>query len=63
MPAPFRISSRLAYGCTRKTVTARHAAEIRKLHRAGVSKSEIAHRLQIGRTSAPHFGLTYLREK
>ena len=29
----------------------RHTAEIRKLHRAGVSKSEIARRLQIGRTS------------
>jgi putative DNA-invertase from lambdoid prophage Rac len=28
-----------------------HAAEIRKLHRAGVSKSEIARRIQIGRTS------------
>lgn len=28
-----------------------HAAEIRKLHRAGISKSEIARRLQIGRTS------------
>ncbi len=28
-----------------------HAAEIRKLHRAGVSKSEIARRLEIGRTS------------
>src|SRR6202166_1512982 len=28
-----------------------HTAEIRKLHRAGVSKSEIARRLQIGRTS------------
>jgi DNA-binding transcriptional regulator LsrR (DeoR family) len=28
-----------------------HAAEIRKLHRAGVSKSEIARRLNIGRTS------------
>ena len=28
-----------------------HATEIRKLHRAGVSKSEIARRLQIGRTS------------
>ena len=27
------------------------AAEIRKLNRAGVSKSEIARRLQIGRTS------------
>jgi putative DNA-invertase from lambdoid prophage Rac len=28
-----------------------HAAEIRKLHRAGMAKSEIARRLQIGRTS------------
>ena len=28
-----------------------HAAEIRKLHRAGVSKAEIARRLKIGRTS------------
>jgi putative DNA-invertase from lambdoid prophage Rac len=28
-----------------------HAAEIRKLHRAGISKSEIARRLQISRTS------------
>lgn len=28
-----------------------HAAEIRKLHRAGVAKAEIARRLQIGRTS------------
>ena len=27
------------------------AAEIRKLHRAGISKSEIARRLQMGRTS------------
>jgi hypothetical protein len=28
-----------------------HAAEIRKLHRAGIAKAEIARRLQIGRTS------------
>jgi DNA invertase Pin-like site-specific DNA recombinase len=28
-----------------------HTAEIRKLHRAGVNKSEIARRVQIGRTS------------
>jgi DNA invertase Pin-like site-specific DNA recombinase len=31
--------------------TAIHAAEIRKLHCAGVSKYEIARRMQIGRTS------------
>src|SRR5579863_4234479 len=35
----------------RPATAAVHAAEIQKLHRAGVSKSEIARRLQIGRTS------------
>jgi putative DNA-invertase from lambdoid prophage Rac len=35
----------------RPATPAMHAAEIRKLHRAGISKSEIARRLQIGRTS------------
>src|SRR6204780_3523287 len=35
----------------RPATAALHAAEIRKLLRAGVSKSEIARRLQIGRTS------------
>ena len=35
----------------RPATAAVHAAEIRKLHRAGISKSEIARRLQIGRTS------------
>ena len=35
----------------RPETAARHAAEIRKLYRAGISKSEIARRLQIGRTS------------
>ena len=35
----------------RPATAAVHAAEIRKLHRAGVNKSEIARRLQIGRTS------------
>jgi len=35
----------------RPATAAIHATEIRKLHRAGVSKSEIARRLQIGRTS------------
>src|SRR6266542_2926217 len=35
----------------RPAPAARHASEIRKLHRGGVSKSEIARRLEIGRTS------------
>jgi putative DNA-invertase from lambdoid prophage Rac len=35
----------------RPATAARYAAEIRKLHRAGVAKAEIARRLQIGRTS------------
>lgn len=35
----------------RPETAAQHAPEIRKLHRAGISKSEIARRLQIGRTS------------
>ena len=35
----------------RPATAALHTAEIRKLHRAGVNKSEIARRLQIGRTS------------
>jgi len=35
----------------RPATAARHVAEIRKLHRAGVSKSEIARRVPIGRTS------------
>ena len=35
----------------RPATAAAHTAEIRKLHRGGVSKSEIARRLQIGRTS------------
>jgi len=35
----------------RPATVALHAAAVRKLHRAGVSKSEIARRLEIGRTS------------
>jgi len=35
----------------RPATAAVHTAEIQKLHRAGVSKSEIARRLNIGRTS------------
>ena len=35
----------------RPATVAVYAAEVRKLHRAGISKSEIARRVQIGRTS------------
>ena len=35
----------------RPATAAVHAAEIRKLYRAGVSKSEIARRVRVGRTS------------
>lgn len=35
----------------RPTTAGLHANQVRKLHRAGVSKAEIARRLQIGRTS------------
>ena len=35
----------------RPATAAIHTAEIRKLHRGGVSKSEIARQLNIGRTS------------
>jgi DNA invertase Pin-like site-specific DNA recombinase len=35
----------------RPATAAIHAAEIRKLHRAGISQSEIARQVQIGRTS------------
>jgi putative DNA-invertase from lambdoid prophage Rac len=35
----------------RPATAARHADQVRKLHRAGVSKAEIARRLQVGRTS------------
>ena len=35
----------------RPETAALHAAEVSKLHRTGISKSEIARRLQIGRTS------------
>jgi len=35
----------------RPVTAGRHATEIRKLHRAGIAKAEIARRLEIGRTS------------
>ena len=40
-----------------------HAAEIRKLNRADVSKSEIARRLKIGRTSVRRILATYSSQK
>jgi DNA invertase Pin-like site-specific DNA recombinase len=39
------------------------ATDVRKLHRAGVSKAEIARRLQIGRTSVRRILATYFNEK
>src|SRR5215468_11025061 len=47
----------------RPATAAAHAAEIRKLHRAGVSKSEIARRLNIGRTSVRRILGAYFSEK
>jgi len=40
-----------------------YTAEIRKLHRAGVSKSEIARRLQVGRTSLRRILAGYSSQK
>jgi DNA invertase Pin-like site-specific DNA recombinase len=47
----------------RPATAAAHAAKVRKLHRAGLSKSEIARRLNIGRTSVRRILATYLNEK
>src|SRR5689334_25042035 len=40
----------------RPATAAVHAAEIRRLHRAGVSKSEIARRVQVAHISPPNPG-------
>jgi len=47
----------------RPATAALPADEVRKLHRAGVSKAEIARRLQIGRTSVRRILATYFSEK
>lgn len=47
----------------RPATAALHADEVRKLHRAGVSKAEIARRLQIGHTSVRRILATYFPEK
>ena len=47
----------------RPATAAVHAAEIRKLHRAGVSKSDIARRLNIGRTSVRRVLKAYSSQK
>ena len=47
----------------RPATAALHADEVRKLHRGGVSKAEIARRLQIGRTSVRRVLATYSSQK
>jgi DNA invertase Pin-like site-specific DNA recombinase len=47
----------------RPATAAMHSAEIRKLHRAGVNKSEIARRLKVGRTSVRRILAAYSSQK
>ena len=47
----------------RPSTAAKHSAEIGKLYRTGASKSEIARRLNIGRTSVRRILTTYFNEK
>jgi DNA invertase Pin-like site-specific DNA recombinase len=47
----------------RPATAALHTAEIRTLHRTGVSKSEIARRLQVGRTSVRRILAAYSSQK
>ena len=47
----------------RPMTTGLQADQIRKLHRAGVSKSEIARQLQVGRTSVRRILSTYSSKK
>jgi DNA invertase Pin-like site-specific DNA recombinase len=50
----WRRPDRMANAWAGRKRPARHSAEIRELHRAGISKSEIARRLQVGRTLVRH---------
>jgi putative DNA-invertase from lambdoid prophage Rac len=47
----------------RPATAAMHSVEIRKLHRAGVTKSEIARRLKVGRTSVRRILAAYSSQK
>ena len=47
----------------RPATAALHTAEIRTLHRTGVGKSEIARRLQVGRTSVRRILAAYSSQK
>ncbi|MGO8746087.1 MAG: recombinase family protein [Thermoguttaceae bacterium] len=47
----------------RPRTAARHSEEVRKLHRAGTSKSAIARQLQIGRTSVRRILESYASKK
>jgi DNA invertase Pin-like site-specific DNA recombinase len=47
----------------RPATAAMHSTEIRKLHRAGVSKSEIARQLKVGRTSVRRILTAYSSQK
>src|SRR5450432_2381098 len=47
----------------RPVTVGKKASQIGKLHRAGVSKAEIARRLEIGRTSVRRILATYFRKK
>jgi DNA invertase Pin-like site-specific DNA recombinase len=47
----------------RPATAAIHSGEIRKLHRAGISKSEIARRLKVGRTSVRRILAAYSSQK
>jgi putative DNA-invertase from lambdoid prophage Rac len=47
----------------RPVTVGKHAGQVRKLHRAGVSKAEIARQLKIGRTSVRRILATYFPKR